>query len=135
MGGKKNAKSFDINSDLFKRNELLVESLAAGGLDATFIARRIGCSRRTLHKYFGEKLTAGQNEANFSVKGSLFRRAMGGHVSAQIFWLKAYAGAREMDDRITNVAAPIQLIDETDERVNPAYAEFINALDTDKGDE
>lgn len=50
---------------------------------------------KTLRKHFNVELENGSALANAKVAQSLFKKAMGGNVTAQIFWLKTRAGWRE----------------------------------------
>jgi hypothetical protein len=70
-----------------------VKSLAALGTPQQDIARKIGIrSEKTLRKYFRDELDLAALDANASVGGALYRRAMEGNTDAQKFWLERRAG-------------------------------------------
>ena len=72
---------------------LQVKSLAAVGIPQTDIARKIGIrSEKTLRKYFREELDLAAMDANSSVGGALYNKAMEGNTEAQKFWLERRAG-------------------------------------------
>jgi hypothetical protein len=72
-----------------------VKSLVAVGVPHEEIARQIGVrSPKTLRKHFRDELDRGQAEANASIAGALYNKAMGGDTSAQKFWLMCRAGWR-----------------------------------------
>ncbi|GHA66131.1 hypothetical protein GCM10009007_03230 [Formosimonas limnophila] len=50
---------------------------------------------KTLRKHFAVELDNGSALANAKVAQSLFKKATGGNVTAQIFWLKTRAGWKE----------------------------------------
>ena len=52
-------------------------------------------SRDTLAKAFEEEIATGTAKANAQVIGALFKNAVGGNVTAQIYWTKCRAGWRE----------------------------------------
>jgi hypothetical protein len=52
-------------------------------------------TKKTLYKYFRHELDSGIIETNAMVAGSLFKLAISGNVSAQIFWLKCRSKWRE----------------------------------------
>jgi hypothetical protein len=70
-----------------------VKSLAAVGTIQQDIARKIGIrSEKTLRKYFRNELDLAATDANASVGGALYRKAMEGNTDAQKFWLERRAG-------------------------------------------
>jgi hypothetical protein len=76
-----------------EEQRLQVKSLAAVGTPQQDIARRIGIrSEKTLRKYFREELDLAAMDANASVGGALYRKAMDGNTDAQKFWLERRAG-------------------------------------------
>src|SRR5262249_46158103 len=76
-----------------------VRSLAKRGLRQDEIAAKIGCrDPKTVRKYFRDELDCGTAEANEMVIGALLAKALGGDVTAQIFWLKVRAQWRESKD-------------------------------------
>lgn len=64
------------------------------GLTMEQIAQNMGIQRMTLynwmHKYpeLGEQLKKSKDEADMNVENALYKAAMSGNVTAQIFWLK-----------------------------------------------
>ena len=75
----------------------LVVMMSANGVKHPDQARALNCGEKTLLKYFREELTFGKMRATAHVSGALYKNAMSGNVSAQIFWLKAQGGWREAD--------------------------------------
>ena len=72
---------------------ILVKSLAALGIPQEDIARKIGIrSAKTLRKYFRDELDLAAIDANASVGGALYNKAVGGNTDAQKFWLERRAG-------------------------------------------
>ena len=71
--------------------------MSANGVKHPDQARALNCGEKTLLKYFREELTFGKMRATAHVSGALYKNAMSGNVSAQIFWLKAQGGWREAD--------------------------------------
>jgi len=72
-----------------------VKSLSAVGITQEEIARQIGVrSPKTLRKHFREELDRGAIEANASVAGALYNKAMAGDTGAQKFWLQCRGGWR-----------------------------------------
>jgi transposase len=73
----------------------MVKSLAAYGIKQDGIAKMLGLSSRTLRKHFRDELDRGGLEANSQVAQALFKKAVAGNTTAQIFWLKCRSGWRE----------------------------------------
>lgn len=69
-----------------------IKAMAGYGILHTEIATVIGIDEKTLRKYFRTELDTGSTVANAKVAESLYKNAIVGNVSAQIFWLKARAG-------------------------------------------
>jgi hypothetical protein len=61
------------------------------------VADFIGISETTLKKYFPEELKLGAKQANINVGSALYKSAMGGNVTAQIFWCKTRLQWKEVD--------------------------------------
>ena len=70
----------------------LVLEWAVGGQTHSDIAEGIGISLPTLYKYYREELSQGEDCMIEAVKGALFKSAMEGSNTAQIFILKVRAG-------------------------------------------
>jgi len=75
-----------------------VSSLSAFGVSQEDICKVIGVSINTLYKYYREELDTAATKAIGQVAQSLFKQAMAGNVTAQIFFLKTRAGWREKSD-------------------------------------
>ena len=73
-----------------------VEAMAAFGIDELQIARAHGLSRTVLRRDFRKELATGAAKANAKVVASLFDQAIGGNVSAMIWWTKARMGWHEV---------------------------------------
>lgn len=70
-----------------------VKMLAAVGVSHEDIARQIGIrSPKTLREHYREELDRGVVEANATVAGVLYNKAVGGDVGAMKFWLINRAG-------------------------------------------
>lgn len=70
----------------------LVMVLRANGIDPADIAFEIGCSERTLYKYFAEELAHGLGRIRAKIGGVLVKAAFAGNLTAVIFWLKTHGG-------------------------------------------
>ena len=75
----------------------LVHMMTLNGVKQDEQARALRMSKTTLTKYFREELDLGKIVTTANVAGALYRNAMDGNVSAQIFWMKAQGGWREAD--------------------------------------
>ena len=80
-----------------------VETLAGYGIPHEDIARLVVSPRtkaaidaKTLRLAFRDELDVGQVKANSAVVGSLYKQAVGGNVTAQIWWTKARMGWKEI---------------------------------------
>ena len=87
-------------------NRKLVEGLAAFGTPVSDICLSVGVSYRTLRRYYGEQLYKASIRANANVAGALYKSAIRGNVTAQIFWLKTRAGWRT-EDSVKTVEQPL----------------------------
>jgi hypothetical protein len=74
----------------------IVEVAAIVGTPHHDIGPLIGVSIKTLLKHYANELRLGKTRANVKVGGALYRSALGGNIAAQIFWMKAQAGWREV---------------------------------------
>lgn len=72
-----------------------VRRMAMIGIPQDVIAKVLATTKETLEKYFREELDEAMTKANAAVAGALFKNAMKGNVSAQIFWCKTRLGWRE----------------------------------------
>jgi hypothetical protein len=70
-----------------------VKMMAAVGVSQDDIARHIGVrSAKTLRKHFREELDRATVDANASIAGTLYNKAMSGDTPALKFWLACRAG-------------------------------------------
>lgn len=81
-----------------------VYKYASVGVPQEFIARLIinpetksGIGLATLNKYFRDELDLASTKATADVGGALYKNAISGNVTAQIFWMKTRAGWKETD--------------------------------------
>lgn len=85
-----------------KQERMLVTFMAVAAVPQKRIAKALEISVNTLEKHFSDELTEGADKLNAQVVGALFKSAIEGNVSAQIFWLKTRLGWREIDLNIGN---------------------------------
>ena len=71
------------------RTRRTVEAMAAFGVPEEQIAAANGLSRAMLRRQLGRELDSGQAKANAKVAECLYRQAINGNVTAQIWWTKA----------------------------------------------
>lgn len=71
------------------------------------LAKVLGMSTETLTKYYREELDTAKAQANASIAGRLYKKAMDGDTTAMIFWLKTQARWRETID-ISNEDGSLQ---------------------------
>lgn len=72
------------------RSQIL--ALASFGAPHADIAQYMNLDLKTVYKYYRRELNTGAIKANSAVAQSLYKKATGGNVVAQIFWMKARAG-------------------------------------------
>jgi hypothetical protein len=79
-----------------------VEAMIGFGIPEAEIARLVvnpqtnrPVDEKTLRLHFRSEIDTGQVKANAAVAQSLFRQAVGGNVTAAIFWLKTRMGWKE----------------------------------------
>jgi hypothetical protein len=102
---KKLRQKSDARKREFAENDrLLVKRMASIGIPHEDIARSLKTTGETLRKYFAEELATAMTEANVAVAGALFRSAIKGNVSAQIFWCKTRLRWKEV--HTTEVTGP-----------------------------
>lgn len=73
-----------------------VRLLARAGTRHDIIAGIMGCSVDTLTRRFADELSDGLEHANALVGATLFANAMGGDLTAIIWWEKTRAGMRDI---------------------------------------
>lgn len=99
---------------LQKDNLLLLNGWKRSGLSDEQMAKNMGISRRTYYNWqakfpeIKKVTTLGHEHANFMVENALFKKAINGHVTAMIFWLKNNMRERysdtqrsELEDKLT----------------------------------
>lgn len=72
-----------------------VASMVGCGIQQDKISQIIGCAPKTLRKHFQHELETGETIANAEVARSLFDQAIGGNVTAAIWWTKSRMGWTE----------------------------------------
>lgn len=90
MGSKANHKVTD-------EKRKLVRGLAMAGYTDVTIAEHVEVTASTLKKYYADDLHFARYRCNGSVVSALYKSAIEGSVSAQIFWCKARLGWKETD--------------------------------------
>jgi hypothetical protein len=75
----------------------IVKIAKAAGCKEESIAKMLSIDLKTLKKYYRDDLDHGTDELTRNVAGALYKNAIGGNVTAQIFWLKTRAGWRETE--------------------------------------
>jgi len=88
-----------------------VEKYAGLGLPHEQIALLLDIDAKTLRKHYATHLAKGSAQATADVAGALYRAAMEGNTTAQIFWMKARASWRERQD-IAVTLADVQSADD-----------------------
>ncbi len=94
-------------------DRLKVMMLVVCGIARDKIAEHFGISKPTLYRHFADELDNGSDIANAAVAGSLYRNAVDGTVSAQIFWMKTIARWTDKDAGDAGLATAAEA--ETDE--------------------
>lgn len=105
-----------------------VMAMAGCGVPQHDIARVQKINLATLRKYYEDELAIGAINASRQVAGSLYRQAMGGNVAACIFWLKARAHWREVQQIDINIAAQILAEDTGHLTAEDAMREALEAI-------
>ncbi len=111
------AKKFEFDLEL-------VEQYASEGLSEIQIAESFGVSRATIQRNkaedeaFAAAYKRGQASGVQKVANALFRQAMNGNTTAQIFFLKARAGWKETqineNHHTFDVVAVLERVEESD---------------------
>ena len=99
---------------------ILLEGWARDGLSLEQIAKNIGINECTIYDWkkkevkISEALKKGKEVVDFEVENALYKSAMEGNVTAQIYWLKCRKKEKwgekevpnnnEVNERITNIA-------------------------------
>ena len=79
-----------------EETRLKVQLLAILGRPHADIAKMIGTGTHQLRRHYREEMDFGKDAATMKVAGALYKNALKGNVTAQIFWLKVQAGWREI---------------------------------------
>ena len=82
-----------------------VRTMVAAGIPTKDIAAVMGCSNKTLYKYYREEIRTGAAEVNGYVAGRLLESIKKGNVTAMIFWAKTRMRWREADKTENNTEA------------------------------
>ena len=99
---------------------ILLEGWARDGLSLEQIAKNIGINECTIYDWkkketkISEALKKGKEVVDFEVENALYKSAMEGNVTAQIYWLKCRKKEKwgekgtpnnnDVNERITNIA-------------------------------
>jgi hypothetical protein len=75
-----------------------VDGMAACGIPQAQMALVIGIDEDTLRKHFRHELDTAAPLANFAVGKTLFAKAVGGDVTAAIWWSKTRMGWKEKQE-------------------------------------
>jgi hypothetical protein len=87
-----------------------VKAMTGYGIPQDDIALVLGINSRTMRKYYKAEIKVAAPEANAQVVQSLFKTAVGGNVTAQIWWTKTRMGWREKptDEPTSNAALELR---------------------------
>ena len=108
-------------------NLFLIQGWKRNGLTDEQIAKNIGIGTRTLYDWrdkspqITQALKRGKIHADFMVENALYKKALEGNVTAQIFWLKNRKPEDWKDRRETEVTGNLNLANtalEIDEYLN-----------------
>ncbi len=80
-----------------EQERAIVQRAAMMNMQQVSISKLLKTDHETLRKNFAEELAHASDRANMAVLGALYKNAMEGNVSAQIFWCKTRLGMRETD--------------------------------------
>ena len=75
-----------------KESRKSVKAMSAYGIPQDDISIAVGITGKTLRKHYRDEIRGGAIRANAAVAGALYKQAIGGNVTAQIFWTKARMG-------------------------------------------
>jgi len=82
----------------------LVREMSADGVTIKDIAFMVGVSHTTLLKYYGDEMRRVRIENVRGAGKNLYQQAMGGNMTALIFYLKSQGGWREKQEVDVNVS-------------------------------
>lgn len=80
-----------------EQERAIVRRAAMMNMPTEAICKLLKTDFETLKKYFGDELAHASGRANMAVLGALYKNAMEGNVTAQIFWCKTRLGMRETE--------------------------------------
>lgn len=92
--GKKMGRKSKYDEFIDRGGLTLVQGWARDGLTDDQIAHNIGIRRSTLYEWknkhtdFADSIKKSKEVADFEVESALYKKALSGDVTAQIFWLK-----------------------------------------------
>lgn len=92
--GKKMGRKSKYDEFIDRGGLTLVQGWARDGLTDDQIAHNIGIRRSTLYEWknkhtdFADSIKKSKEVADFEVENALYKKALSGDVTAQIFWLK-----------------------------------------------
>lgn len=86
----------NISHEPTSQNREIVRLHALVGTPQSMIAKVLGIDHTTLRKYYREELDLSGAQANATIGGVLYKKALSGDTTAMIFWLKTRAGWREV---------------------------------------
>jgi hypothetical protein len=78
-----------------EQERAIVKRAAIMGMPQVAISKLLKTTKTTLEANFREELDHASDQANMAVLGALYKNAIEGNVSAQIFWCKTRLGMRE----------------------------------------
>ncbi len=87
-----------------------VAALAGVGTCQADISLYLDIDEKTLRKYYRRELDTSTIKLNAAVAKSLYSSAIGGNMSAAIFWLKTRAKWRETDEKETEEQQPLNVV-------------------------
>lgn len=81
-----------------EQERAIVKRAAMMNMPQEAISKLLKTDVETLRKYFKDELDHAAGRANMAVLGALYKNAMEGNVTAQIFWCKTRLGMKESRD-------------------------------------
>ncbi len=97
-----------------------VQTMAGYGIPQEDICIVLDVTGKTLRKYYKEQLKNGKIQASAAVIGALYKNAISGNVSAQIYWTKAQCGWSERQQEVEDLKAKLLALEERLERLGAA---------------
>lgn len=78
-----------------KKDRMLVSAMTMCGTTQAMMARCMKVDAKTLRKHFRDEMDLALVKANANVCGAMYKKAVGGDVGAQRYWLATRAGFKE----------------------------------------